>query len=93
MAEEQKQLIIKDSNQKIADINKAAGEQQKADDIKIGEELAEAKINSRNDTLNALTEIAGAESDIGKALLVAKQVLALRESILEANRTEDVAVQ
>ena len=46
--------------------------------------LEEDKRKSKYETLDAVTNIAGAETKIGKALLVFKQVMQLKESIMDA---------
>lgn len=62
--------------------------------IKQQEELAQATIlnqqkldAARQNSLDNLIAIAGAETNVGRALLIAKQVLAARELILEAKKT------
>ena len=46
--------------------------------------LEEDKRKSKYETLDAVTNIAGAETKIGKALLIFKQVMQLKESIMDA---------
>ena len=68
--------------------------------IKQQEELAQATIinqqkldAARQNSLDNLIAIAGAETNVGRALLIAKQVLAARELILEAKKTITFATQ
>ena len=50
-------------------------------------ELEEQKRQSREQTFNNLMTLAGKESAVGKAILIAKQGLALKELIMEAKKT------
>lgn len=68
--------------------------------IKQQEEYAQAVIinqqkldDARKNSLDNLIAIAGAETNVGRALLIAKQVLAARELILEAKKTITFATQ
>lgn len=49
--------------------------------------------DARRSSLDNLIAIAGAETNVGRALLIAKQVLAARELILEAKKTITFATQ
>ena len=50
-------------------------------------ELEEQRRASRNKTFDDAVKIAGAESKLGKALLIAKQGILLKEMIMEAKKT------
>ncbi len=50
-------------------------------------ELDKKKIQQQNQVLDNLIKVTGAESKIGKALLLAKQALAAKELILDATKT------
>lgn len=50
-------------------------------------DLEIAKRDQRATTFDQLIELAGAESKVGRALLIAKQGLALKEMIMEAKKT------
>jgi hypothetical protein len=60
---------------------KLADEQMLADQLK---QIEADKRASQMQTLDNAISIAGQESDLGKALLIAKQVLAAREAIIDA---------
>lgn len=64
-----------------------ADEERRKQEAKQVAELEKFKRQQRVDTLNNLISIAGAETKVGKALFVAKQVLALKEMIAEAKKT------
>ena len=48
--------------------------------------IEKEKIASKQAAVNAIAELAGAETGIGKALLIAKQALALQESLMDIKR-------
>lgn len=50
-------------------------------------ELNEKKLKAKNEMLDNLAYIFGAETDLGKAFLIAKQALIARELVLEVQRT------
>jgi len=51
------------------------------------EKLRQQKIQGAVNVLNALTDLAGSETELGKALLIAKQAIAARELILSIKST------
>ena len=62
-------------------------EERRQQEISNEIELEQAKREQRQQTLDNLITIAGAESKIGKALFLAKQAIALQEIISEARKT------
>lgn len=60
---------------------------KRLNEIKTEEDIRTARYNTRQKMLDDLISIAGAESDVGKALFLAKQALAIRELVLEVSRT------
>lgn len=69
--------------------NKKATELKIAEDKKTADELAKVeakKKETRDKALQDVINIAGAETKIGRALLVAKQLLALKEMVMEAKK-------
>src|SRR5699024_5869383 len=83
LTEEEKNSVIQSLTE--AHENTLLGIQKKFADEKIKEEerIAAAKKRLLNDSLNAAISAAGAETKVGQALLLAKQILAAREMALE----------
>ena len=73
----------KDEVQLENDLKEAARKQAIADKDK---ELEEEKIKNKKAVVNAIAQFAEAESGIGKALLIVKQGLALKETIMDLKR-------
>lgn len=74
-----------DAQDKAREDAKAA--QKLADEQSLADQLEQIEANKRvsqMQTLDNAISIAGQESDLGKALLIAKQVLAAREAIIDA---------
>ena len=76
--DEQKALLTKQLADRMVEINTEEQEHLAGIEAK--------KRQEKFDTLDAVISVAGAESGVGKALLVAKQALMLKESILELKR-------
>jgi hypothetical protein len=69
-------------------------EQQKSrKKIEIEQDEAERKKQIRDNALNYLIRIAGRETKVGKALLIAKQALLAKELIMEASKTITFSAQ
>jgi hypothetical protein len=71
--------VIVDANNKIGENSLMLNEWEK--------ELNQQRIQERYEMLDNLAYIFGAESDLGKAALIAKQVLAAKELALEISKT------
>jgi len=71
----------KDKEQRLAE--EEAEKEKKKKQAEEDRKLEEEKIQMKYDTLDKLTAIAGAETGIGKALLIAKQILQAKESIMD----------
>lgn len=76
--EEQRSLILKQLND--ADF---AVKQEEADAL---EQLEQKKRQDKYDTLDAVASVAGAESKVGQALLIAKQAMQLQETLMDLKR-------
>jgi hypothetical protein len=74
-----------DYNNKIAEIDQVALDEKIANATK-ERELEKQKIRDKQMVLDAVSQFAGAETGIGKALLIAKQALALKETLLDLKR-------
>ncbi len=61
-----------------------SSQQKQADAI---EKIEQQKINIRNKTFNTAVRLAGEDSRLGKAILVAKTILAAKENIMEVKKT------
>jgi len=81
--DEQKAEAIKFFNAQISQAI-IEDEQSRADKIKA---IEEQKIAIREKTFNTAIRLAGEESRLGKALLVAKTILAAKENIMEVKKT------
>ena len=82
----EKEAAIKAAKDKVQlenDLKEAARKQAIADKDK---ELEEEKIKNKKAVVNAIAQFAEAESGIGKALLIVKQGLALKETIMDLKR-------
>ena len=82
----EKEAAIKAAKDKVQlenDLKEAARKQAIADKDK---ELEEEKIKNKKAVVNAIAQFADAESGIGKALLIVKQGLALKETIMDLKR-------
>lgn len=78
--EEQKRVqAVVDANNKIGENSAMLNEQEK--------QLQKERIQQRYEMLDNLAYIFGAESDLGKAALIAKQVLAAKELAIEISKT------
>ena len=79
--EQQRQLTVT-REQEISDeliaIKKKEQEDEKA--------IEEQKIKNKQEVLNAIAGLADAETGIGRALLIAKQALALQETLMDVKR-------
>ena len=89
LSEEEKNQVIQ--NLKAAHENVILGIQKKATDEKIADErrLHEEKKKLWNDSLDAAINFAGAETKVGKALLIAKQFMALQETAIQLGLFEN----
>lgn len=74
-----------DYNNKIAEIDQVALDEKIAK-ANQEHELEKQKIRDKQMVLDAISQFAGAETGIGKALLIAKQALALKETLLDVKR-------
>lgn len=74
-----------DYNNKIAEIDQVALDEKiaKADQE---HELEKQKIRDKQMVVDAISQFADAETGIGKALLIAKQALALQETLMDVKR-------
>jgi hypothetical protein len=80
-------------NERVNQINTAANLAKAENDIQTEETIRQTRYNIRQRALDDLISIAGAETNVGRALLVAKQVLAAKELFLEIKRTISLATQ
>ena len=76
-------LLLQNRNLALADIRR----KDNLETLKEEEEYEKGRVALKMQTLDAIIGLAGAESGIGKAALVAKQVLLAKELILEAKKT------
>ena len=60
---------------------------KKAEEVKAEEELEQQRINAKRAALDAILGIVNAETTVGKAALVAKELLNAKELIMEAKKT------
>jgi len=74
-----------DYNNKIAEIDQVALDEKIAK-ANQEHELEKKKIRDKQMVVDAISQFAGAETGIGKALLIAKQALALKETLLDLKR-------
>ena len=74
-----------DYNTKIAEIDQVALD-EKIEKAKQERELEKQKIRDKAMVVDAVSQFADAETGIGKALLIAKQALALQETLLDVKR-------
>lgn len=74
-----------DYNTKIAEIDQAALDEKIAKAAQ-ERELEKQKIRDKQMVLDAVSQFADAETGIGKALLIAKQALALQETLMDVKR-------
>jgi hypothetical protein len=74
-----------DYNNKIAEIDQVALDEKIANATK-ERELEKQKIRDKQMVLDAVSQFADAETGIGKALLIAKQALALQETLMDVKR-------
>ena len=83
---EERRQILADRRQMLLD-DELLSEEQKAELLKqIGEaeqKLDQDKVNSKMAALDAIRGLAGAESRVGQALLLAKQMLQMKEMIMD----------
>ena len=78
LSEEQRSLILKQLN----DADLAV----KTDEAKQLEAIEQKKRKDKYDTLDAVASVAGAESKVGQALLIAKQAMQLQETLMDLKR-------
>ena len=78
--------------ERTTEIGEAELEQKKGR-VERDKELEQFKRDQREKTFNDLLTIAGAESKLGKAILIAKQAIALKEMIMEMKTTLFAAKQ
>ena len=74
-----------DYNTKIAEIDQIALD-EKIEKANQERELEKQKIRDKQMVLDAVSQFADAETGIGKALLIAKQALALQETLMDVKR-------
>lgn len=87
--QEEKEKIEKDKKAKEEEDRKAkelADFEEKKAQVQREIELDKEKIQSKQMVLDAISQFASAETGIGKALLIAKQALALKETIMDLKR-------
>ena len=77
--------LERDYNSKIAEIDEEVF-QEKLIKAEKERELEKQKIRDKQMVVDAISQFAAAESGIGKALLIAKQALALQETLLDVKR-------
>lgn len=77
--------LERDYNSKIAEIDDEVF-QEKLVKAEKERELEKQKIRDKQMVVDAISQFANAESGIGKALLIAKQALALQETLLDVKR-------
>jgi len=88
-AKEEKEKIEKEKKDKEEEDRKAkelADFEEKKAQVQREIELDKEKIQSKQMVLDAISQFATAETGIGKALLIAKQALALKETIMDLKR-------
>jgi actin-related protein len=86
---EEKEKIEKEKKAKEEEDRKAkelADFEEKKAQVQREIELDKEKIQSKQMVLDAISQFASAETGIGKALLIAKQALALKETIMDLKR-------
>ena len=86
--EDEQKVADEKEKQRIEKLKKESEER-----IKIEQEEAVKKTQAKEMAFNQAVEIAGAESKLGKALLIAKQVQNAKELFLEITKTKAKAVQ
>ncbi len=86
--EDEQKAADEKEKQRIEKLKKESEER-----IKIEQEEAVKKTQAKEMAFNQAVEIAGAESKLGKALLIAKQVQNAKELFLEITKTKAKAVQ
>jgi len=87
--QEEKEKIEKEKKAKEEEDRKAkelADFEEKKAQVQREIELDKEKIQSKQMVLDAISQFASAETGIGKALLIAKQALALKETIMDLKR-------
>ena len=77
-----KEIELKDKEQ----TDRQEAFDQKVADAEAERELDKQKIRNKGKVVDALSQFAGAETGIGKALLIAKQALALQETLMDVKR-------
>jgi hypothetical protein len=80
--EEEQELLRNEIKEKYENERIEKSKKNAEEEAKIEKE----KIASKQAAVNAIAELAGAETGIGKALLIAKQALALQESLMDIKR-------
>ena len=78
LSEEQKSLLFK----QLSDADLAI----KTEETEHLEKLEQQKRKDKYDTLDAIVSVAGAESKVGQALLIAKQAMQLQETLMDLKR-------
>ncbi len=103
--EEQKRLALKEQQAEFdeedqEELDKIKEEEQKAQQVKIDEaqkildaelDLEEKKRKFKADTLDNLIQLGGEESKLSKALLLAKQAIALQEFLIDIGALQNKA--
>ena len=80
---ETKELIERQANERLAGYKA----EWKAEDLQKEIDLERQRVAVKQQALSDIISIAGAESNVGKALLIAKQLLQAKELVLEISRT------
>jgi hypothetical protein len=90
---ESKQITQKEFDEREKIINEAIRLSNLENTIISENQIRQTKFDIRNNALNDLISIAGAETNVGKALLVAKQLLMAKELVMEVQRTITFSTQ
>lgn len=84
---ETKEITQQEFDTREAQVNEATRLANLENAIMSEQAIRDARYSIRQQALDDLISIAGAETNVGKALLVAKQILAARELALEVSKT------